>query len=40
MKNLYAEARITSIIKNYFESTIDSEKKFEIIEIRKIQKRE
>lgn len=28
-KNLYAEARITSIIKNYFESTIDSEKKFE-----------
>lgn len=28
-KNLYAEARITSIIKNYFESTIDSEKKFQ-----------
>lgn len=28
-KNLYAEARITSIIKNYFESTIDFEKKFE-----------
>nr|WP_314834886.1 Shedu immune nuclease family protein [uncultured Flavobacterium sp.] len=28
-KNLYAEARITSIIKNYFETTIDSEKKFE-----------
>ena len=28
-KNLYAEARITSIIKNYFDTTIDSEKKFQ-----------
>lgn len=28
-KNLYAEARITRIIKNYFETTIDSEKKFQ-----------
>lgn len=28
-KNLYADARITSTIKNYFETTIDSEKKFQ-----------
>jgi hypothetical protein len=28
-KNLYADARITAIIKNYFETAIDSEKKFQ-----------
>ena len=28
-KNLYAQARIASVIKNYFETTVDSEKKFQ-----------
>lgn len=38
-KNLYAQARITSIIKNHFETTIDSEKKFQNYINKKISKK-
>jgi len=38
-KNLYAEARITTIIKNYFETTIDSESKFQKYINKKVSKK-
>lgn len=38
-KNLYAKARITSIIKNYFETAIDSEQKFQKYLNQKVSKK-
>ncbi|TRW23615.1 DUF4263 domain-containing protein [Flavobacterium zepuense] len=38
-KNLYAEARITAIIKNYFETTTDSEIKFQKYINKKVSKK-